>query len=51
LETKYLWFYSAVGEDLPEVPDRYPTSVVLGRVDLIDIITLEEYKDTVPTKL
>ena len=40
-----------MGEDLPEFPERYPTSVVVGRVDLIDIITLEEYQDTVPAQL
>jgi activating signal cointegrator 1 len=48
LESKYKEFYKSLGEELPEFPERYPTSVVLGRVDLIDIITLDEYKDTVP---
>jgi hypothetical protein len=36
---------------MPEFPDRYPTSVVVGRVDIIDIITLDEYHDTVPPVL
>jgi hypothetical protein len=27
------------------------TSSLLGRLDLVDIITLEEYMDTVPQKL
>lgn len=40
-----------MGESLPEFPDRYPISVLVGRVDLIDIITLDEYRDTVPLEL
>lgn len=36
---------------MPEFPDRYVTSCLLGRVDLVDIITLEEYNDTIPAKL
>lgn len=51
LEGKYRAFYQAVGEDLPEFPTRYPNSVLLGRVDLIDVITLQEYQDTVPKAL
>lgn len=47
----YKEFYKSLGEDLPPFPDRYLTSSLLGRVDLLDIITLEEYKDTVPEKL
>jgi hypothetical protein len=43
LEGKYREFYKSMDEDMPDFPDRYPTSVVLGRVDLIDIISLEEY--------
>lgn len=48
LESKYRAFYKSVGEDMPEFPERYLTSVVVGRVDLVDIITLDEYHDTVP---
>ena len=51
LESKYKQFYSSLGEELPEFPERYPTSVVIGRVDLIDIISLDEYRDTVPKVL
>ena len=36
---------------MPEFPDRYITSSLIGRVDLIDVISLEEYRDTVPEKL
>jgi hypothetical protein len=36
---------------MPEFPSRYPTSVVVGRVDLIDVVTLEEYRATVPARL
>ena len=36
---------------MPALPERYPTSVLLGRIDVIDIITLEDYKDTVPPAL
>jgi len=34
-----------VGEDLPPFPDRYITSCVLGRVDLVDIISQEQYQN------
>jgi hypothetical protein len=36
---------------VPPFPERYVTSSLLGRLDLVDIITLEEYMDTVPQKL
>lgn len=36
---------------MPPFPDRYLTSSLLGRLDLLDIISLEEYRDTVPEKL
>jgi len=36
---------------MPAFPARYFTSAVLGRVDLIDVLSLEEYHDTVPTEL
>ncbi|TNV83680.1 hypothetical protein FGO68_gene10563 [Halteria grandinella] len=49
LEDRYREFYSC--DDMPDFPDRYPTSVVVGRVDLVDVITLDEYHDTVPKKL
>ena len=36
---------------MPEFPDRYITGVVVGRCDLIDVITYQEYEDTIPKKL
>ena len=51
LESLYRNFYKEAGEDLPDFPDRYPTSVLLGRVDLIDVITIDEYHETVPRQL
>ena len=48
LEKIYSEHYALVGEDMPEFPSRYPISVVIGRVDLVDVLSLEEYKDTVP---
>jgi activating signal cointegrator 1 len=43
--------YESIGEDMPAFPARYFTSSVIGRVDLIDVISLEEYHDTVPEPL
>lgn len=51
LESRYSEFYKSSEDVMPEFPDRYPTSVVVGRVDLVDVITLDEYHDTVPKKL
>jgi len=36
---------------LPPFPERYITSSVIGRVDLVDVISLEEYTETVPSVL
>ena len=36
---------------MPDFPDRYQTGAVVGRVDLLDIITYDEYEDTIPTVL
>ena len=36
---------------MPPFPERYPISTLLGRIDLVDIITLDEYHDTVPQLL
>ena len=48
LEEAYVKHYASIGENLPAFPTRYFTSAVIGRVDLIDVLTLEEYHDTVP---
>lgn len=29
--------------DLPPFPERYVTSSLLGRIDLVDIVPLEDY--------
>lgn len=47
----YRDFYKQIGEDLPPFPERYLTGCLVGRVDLIDIISLEEYQDTIPKQL
>jgi hypothetical protein len=36
---------------MPAFPDRYMTSSIIGRLDLIDIISHKEYEETVPEKL
>jgi len=36
---------------MPEFPERYPVSSLLGRIDLVDIISIDEYMDTVPKKI
>lgn len=36
---------------MPPFPARYFTSSLLGRVDLIDVLSIEEYHDTVPEAL
>jgi len=51
LEERYREFYKAVGDDLPPFPERYLTGCLLGRIDLIDVISLAEYEDTIPKKL
>ena len=51
LESLYAEHYSQVGEDIPAFPTRYPTGVVIGRVDLVDVLSIEQYKDTVPDVL
>mmetsp|Transcript_30996 Transcript_30996/g.41100 ORF Transcript_30996/g.41100 Transcript_30996/m.41100 type:complete len:97 (-) Transcript_30996:1038-1328(-) len=51
LEAKYEQHYALVGEDRPPFPTRYPTSAVIGRVDLVDVIPLDEYTDTLPDVL
>ena len=38
----YKKFYQSVGEERPQFPDRYLTSVLLGRIDLVDIISYED---------
>ena len=48
LEEYYAEFYKAVGEDLPEFPDRYLTGCVVGRVEVVDVLSHEEYSDTIP---
>lgn len=51
LEASYRNFYKSIGEDMPPFPDRYITSSILGRIDLVDIIPLDEYRDTIPPLL
>lgn len=51
LEAKYTEFYRSIGEDLPPFPERYLTGSVVGKVDLIDVISYDEYSDTIPKKL
>jgi len=40
LEQVYRDFYAQIGEDIPDFPDRYLTGVIVGRVDLVDVISL-----------
>lgn len=51
IEDMYADFYESIGEDRPEFPERYLTGVLLGRCDLIDVISYGEYEDTIPKKL
>lgn len=51
LEQAYSEHYAQIGEDLPPFPQRYPTSAVIGRLDLVDVLTLEQYNDTLPEVL
>lgn len=44
-------YKKVVGENMPKFPERYLTGVLVGRVDLIDIISLQEYQDTIPKPL
>jgi hypothetical protein len=36
---------------MPSFPDRYITGSLIGRVDIVDCLTHEQYMDTVPAKL
>ena len=36
---------------MPSFPDRYITGSVIGRVDMVDCLSQEEYLDTVPSIL
>ena len=40
-----------VGEDLPAFPERYLTGCLVGRVDLVDVLSQQEYLDTVPKQV
>ena len=51
LEEAYKEHYRQIGEDMPPFPERYLTSSVIGRVDLVDVLSLEEYLETVPKVL
>ena len=51
LEAKYEEHYALAGDDRPPFPVRYPTSAVIGRVDLVDVLPLDEYNDTLPEAL
>ncbi len=51
LESAYESHYALIGEDRPPFPQRYPTSAVIGRLDLIDVLTLDQYTDTLPEVL
>lgn len=51
LEEKYRTLYRQVGYDLPAFPERYLTGCLVGRVDLIDVISNQEYLDTIPEKI
>lgn len=43
--------YADVLDQMPPFPDRYITSSVVGRVDMLDCLSAEQYGDTVPPKL
>ena len=51
LEGTYSKFYQSIGEDMPPFPERYLTGAVVGRVELIDVLSLDEYRDLVPKTL
>ena len=51
LEEKYKKHYAKCGDNMPSFPERYVTSSLIGRVDLVDVLPLDEYHDTVPKVL
>jgi hypothetical protein len=51
LEEKYKKHYAKCGDNMPAFPERYVTSSLIGRVDLVDVLPLDEYHDTVPKVL
>ena len=51
MEEQYRQFYRSLGDDLPPFPERYLTGCLVGRVDLLDVITQNEFVDTFPKKL
>jgi activating signal cointegrator 1 len=44
VEKMYKEFYKSLGKERPPFPWDYPTSTLLGWVDLIDILSDSEYK-------
>lgn len=47
----YRTLYKSVGDDLPAFPERYLTGCLVGRIDLVDVISAQEYLDTIPKPL
>ena len=47
----YRTLYKSVGGHLPPFPERYLTGCLVGRIDLVDVISAQEYLDTIPKPL
>lgn len=43
VENQYRQLYMRTGVSMPEFPHAYPTGVLLGRIELINVLTSEEY--------
>ena len=50
IETQYAEFYQSA-KHRPNFPSKYPTGVLLGRVEIVDNITREEYLERTPYEL
>ena len=50
-ERYYLNFYKSAKDQIPSFPNQYPTGVLLGRVDLINVLHRDEYTRAVKEEL
>jgi hypothetical protein len=48
VENQYKSLFSRNNRTSPDFPSVYPTGVLIGRVELVDVISNEQYKDLMP---
>lgn len=48
VENQCKQFYEKTNKKKPDFPSVYPTGVLLGRVELVDVLSSEQYKKSIP---